>query len=107
MGFEFLMDYNHSQVLLAETGAGSGPGHATLWAGIRARRGGLEPGWGRSDSCLPENQGTELKLLCTDLQVDRVGSGSGPFSVGFRRCTREAIRLDKLEEVTRGRDLAK
>ena len=37
-------------------------------------------------SCPLGDQGTELQLFHTDLQVNRVNSGSSPFSAGSRKC---------------------
>nr|XP_017529933.2 TLD domain-containing protein 2 isoform X3 [Manis javanica] len=106
------MDYDHCQAFPAGTGVGTGPGPATLWAGIRAREEGLEPSWGRGTRHLSGKQGVKLQLLHTDCQVDRVGSGSGPFLgnlgealrkpsgwTGWRRCQKPEPGLSGAEDV--------
>ncbi|XP_036758242.2 TLD domain-containing protein 2 isoform X4 [Manis pentadactyla] len=106
------MDYNHCQAFPAGTGVGTGPGPATLWAGIRAREEGLERSWGRGTRHLPGKQGVKLQLLHTDCQVDRVGSGSGPFLgnlgetlrkpsgwTGRRRCQKPELGPSGAEDV--------
>lgn len=57
-------------------------------------------------SCLPRDQGAELKLLHTGRQVGRADSGSGLLSGRPGRYTKETISLDRPEKVTRSQGSA-
>lgn len=100
VGFELLIDANHCQASPAGTGVGTGPGPSTLRAGIRAKE-DLDLGQDGGASHLPGRQGAGIKLLHSERQVGRVGSGSGPLSGRSWRHAKKTIGLHRLEEVAR------